>query len=113
MPASSRFVGYSTQSKLLQGCPSIFQRQEWGDRAFDRNGSSRLPDEIPSRDRTFFRRNGARADCGMEVLRSAWQLGVVGIQPLYPVPFPSMVLPRRLVAEEVCIDGARRPSADR
>src|SRR5262245_37890217 len=40
------------------------------------------------------------------------QLGVIGIQALYPLPFPSTVVSRRLVTEEVCIDGARCFSAD-
>src|SRR5580704_11009018 len=40
------------------------------------------------------------------------QLDVIGVQASSPVYFPSVVLLRRLVAEEVCIDGARRFSAD-
>src|SRR5262249_14360773 len=40
------------------------------------------------------------------------QLVVVCIQALFPFPFPSIVLSRRLMAEEVCIDGTRCFSPD-
>src|SRR4029077_9546268 len=40
------------------------------------------------------------------------QLDVIGIQAMSPVYFPSVILSRRLVTEEVCVDGARCFSAD-
>ena len=40
------------------------------------------------------------------------QLDAIGIQPLCPVHFPSAVVSRRLVTEEVCIDWVRGSSAD-
>ena len=40
------------------------------------------------------------------------ELDVVGVEAPTPARFPSLVLPRRAVAEEVCIDGARGSLAD-
>src|SRR5215469_12771733 len=40
------------------------------------------------------------------------QLGVIGIQALYPVPFSITIVLLRLVAEEVCINGERCFSAN-
>src|SRR5580765_2294229 len=40
------------------------------------------------------------------------QFDVIGIQALSPVHFPSLVLARRLMTEEVCINGAGGFSAD-